>query len=134
MIRLSLFFIDIQPPDCICPEDITTYTTNSSSLEIEWPEPSCSDNSGLECNIQLISPTDVGPVPPGLTKFTYQAMDNSNNTQNCSFNIDVKGNIFRFNILCYIIRGPDDLILKILNVGIMPTIIKILLESKYQAF
>jgi len=70
-----------------CPSDITQGSEPGLCLGIvSWTVPTVTDN----CNVATSSNThNPGPFPLGVTTVTYSATDDSGNTAECTFNVEV---------------------------------------------
>ncbi|MBL7809994.1 MAG: HYR domain-containing protein, partial [Saprospiraceae bacterium] len=75
---------DIPPVISGCPADISV----CEGSEVTWVEPTASDNCGIASFTSNYSPGDDFPI--GITTVTYLATDNSGNTAECEFQVEVK--------------------------------------------
>ncbi|XP_072046539.1 hyalin-like [Amphiura filiformis] len=74
-----------------CPDDIKTETEagiGSNGSTVFWNEPNATDISGTPEIMQ--SHMSNATFPVGVTLVTYEFMDSSNNTANCSFSVMVE--------------------------------------------
>ncbi|XP_072025148.1 adhesion G-protein coupled receptor G7-like [Amphiura filiformis] len=82
--------IDIESPVIECPEEITDYADNKTSIQVEWIPPIPTDNSGdISWTNSTHNPSDVFII--GTTLVTYFASDIYGNKATCTFNIIIIG-------------------------------------------
>ncbi len=89
----KIFVNDLEPPVLTaCPKDTVVVPTvnimNQCFAEVCWPVPTATDN----CPNIFLSTTNnpCSLFPPGKTKVTYTAIDESGNTATCSFSVSVQ--------------------------------------------
>ncbi len=81
----------MQPPNLICPDSLTT---PSNASTISMPDLVCvEDNSICEVTFTCDWPVD-NTFPVGVTTVICNAVDESGNQAQCSFNITVTGRTF----------------------------------------
>ena len=80
---------DLEAPGLTCPANITVpASANGCGAAVSWPIPVTSDN----CDTLLVPTSNVPPgafFPAGTTIVSYQVVDNSGNSANCSFLVTV---------------------------------------------
>ena len=85
-----LIFIDNEAPQIICIEDQSIQADEGSTAMVIWKSPLASDNSGnvsVTCN-----PQSGANFTIGLAIVICEAIDGSENSASCSFQVNVTGN------------------------------------------
>ncbi|KAJ8021267.1 Hyalin [Holothuria leucospilota] len=79
---------DTQPPRITCPPDISVILAAGETCAVAmWETPQASDNSGA--NVIVISTPESGNCfGPGTTTVQVTAMDQTGNTNDCTFNVN----------------------------------------------
>lgn len=84
---MTVTVIDNQPPDIICPADITANNTpNQCQATVNIPPATATDNCGIEAIFQ--NPTG-NTFPVGTTVITFTALDLTVNTASCTMTVEV---------------------------------------------
>lgn len=105
------FFVDLTPPTISCPESIFAETELSQAYkEIDYLQPTVIDNSlsGSD-DITVIQdpPTIKSPhkFPVGVTVVNFTAVDQSGNSDSCTFRVEIIGmslNPFEYSFFIYL--------------------------------
>ena len=75
-----------------CPgEQIGSTGIGSATAVVSWIPPSATDNSGIQTLTTTHEPGSAFPI--GLTTVTYTSTDPSGNTMECTFDVNVRGEI-----------------------------------------
>jgi uncharacterized repeat protein (TIGR01451 family) len=90
---------DTQPPVITCPANITTDAASSGTARVDYPQPSASDNCSSSVTISC-APASGSVFPAGTTTVTCTAMDESNNSANCTFTVTVTQNEGECTLTC----------------------------------
>nr|MBS0037245.1 HYR domain-containing protein [Saprospiraceae bacterium] len=81
---------DNEDPVVICPDDIVIENEEEEcQIEVDWDVPVPTDNCGVDTLIASHMPGDTFPV--GMTDVTYIVIDESGNSDTCTFTIEVLG-------------------------------------------
>ncbi|MEH6538424.1 MAG: HYR domain-containing protein, partial [Psychroserpens sp.] len=86
---------DTELPVVDCPENISLIATSTNGVTVSWTPPTPTDNCSIDNVVITSSPTagltNGSTFPIGITTVTYQVIDASSNTQECSFTVTVTG-------------------------------------------
>jgi len=86
----SVMVVDDEAPEVICPDNIVVDNEEEEcEVEVDWTTPVPTDNCGIDTLIASHEPGDTFPV--GITTITYIAIDESGNSDTCTFTIEVLG-------------------------------------------
>ncbi|KAG8199879.1 hypothetical protein JTE90_015870 [Oedothorax gibbosus] len=85
--------VDTSPPTIKCPASIRSTTEDSKGTRfVEWEEPVATDNE-IVTDITIKSPSNLrkpfSDFPIGTVKIVYEATDDSNNSNTCSFTVTI---------------------------------------------
>ena len=91
----QLLFSDGEAPIIACPDNQTNLTVfGQSTAAVVWTEPEASDNSGQRPYISC-SRVSGSQFEIGQTQVICKANDGFGNWANCTFTVEVKGNIYQ---------------------------------------
>ncbi|XP_072016323.1 uncharacterized protein [Amphiura filiformis] len=86
---VTVIEVDRDPPNVQCIDDVTqTVALNIGAAEVNWNEPTATDNSGT-ANLQSRTRRPRTFFVVGNTEVTYVFVDLSGNTASCSFTVHV---------------------------------------------
>jgi len=82
---LQIAIMDTIAPIMICPGSIA-----SNEPEVQFTDPTASDNCQLEIVAQVSGPASGSLFPEGISTIVYVASDQAGNTSSCSFTVEVQ--------------------------------------------
>lgn len=87
------------------PSQVVFAEINQTTASVRWPEPRATDNSNNVLRVVMTAGNGSGVMrPEGTTLEAYEAVDESGNRAECSFNVTVKGNL-SFNARTFLSHG-----------------------------
>ena len=76
------------------PSQVVFAEINQTTARVRWPEPRATDNSNNVLRVVITAGNGSGVMrPEGTILEAYEAVDESGNRAECSFNVTVKGNL-----------------------------------------
>lgn len=83
---ITIVVVDMIAPVITCPDDLTILTCDTVFFDLPVAEDNCGD-----ADIEFLDGFEPGEIfPSGTTTVTYGAVDFSDNTSECSFNVTVE--------------------------------------------